>query len=158
MRHLLARSDLRDIGIPRATIISDFGRFLYYDGSLSIVTAKLHKGQRLPLHFHDHYELLAIYRGKVDHLLQGPRTVPSSSQPEPEKRTLGPLDIVVVPPSTHGHSWAALSPDTWVVVAGGTSAPNWLDASDSLARRTRQVARLEGANRSRHLHGVSRIE
>lgn len=142
---LLGHSDLRTAGVPRETIVADSGRFLYYDGDLSIVTAQLHEGLIVPPHNHNSFELIAVYNGEIDHVRYGGTIADTNELPVVERRTMTRGDLVVIPPGEHRHGWTALSHDTWVVVASGVTVPEgWFGASDQVLARTADVARSWG--------------
>lgn len=126
---LLARPDLLDHGVKREANHIDFSRHLYYDGQLSITLDNFPRGKKIPPHDHGVWELLAIYRGEVEHTVYDRRD--DGSKPGYadlhviDDRVLKAGDISLVAPPAEIHSFTALTDECFsVTVVGGNYAAN----------------------------------
>jgi predicted metal-dependent enzyme (double-stranded beta helix superfamily) len=126
---LMARPDLLDHGVKREANHIDFSRHLYYDGELSITLDNFPKGKKIPPHDHGVWELLAIYRGQVEHTVY--ERLDDGSKPGYadlkviEDRVLGTGDLSLVAQPAEIHSFSALTDDCFsVTVVGGNYAAN----------------------------------
>jgi predicted metal-dependent enzyme (double-stranded beta helix superfamily) len=126
IQKLLARPDLLVLGVDRVTNHSDIASaYLYYDFDFHIIVGSHPRaGASIPVHDHGTWEILAVYRGEIEHTLY--RQVDDSSKPGyaelevVEKRLVGPMDVVAaLPPDKEIHGFTITQPDTHVVVVVG---------------------------------------
>src|SRR5262245_57247157 len=68
LRRLIQR-DLAPLGVKREANHIDDSRYLYWDGEMSITFDHMPKGKFIPPHDHGVWELLAIYSGKLKHVV-----------------------------------------------------------------------------------------
>jgi hypothetical protein len=124
---LLERPDLLtqgfSIGTHRAT-----ARLLYNDGELTIVVG--HEPPQTPIPIHDHgmWEMLGLYRGRLDHSMY--ERLDDQSQPgfadlgEIDRRVMKAGDVICVPPPPHDlHGFTAMTQFTYLVAI----LPGWYD-------------------------------
>lgn len=131
IRRLLERPDLLVLGVDRATNHGDVASaYLYYDYDFHIVIGSHPKaGATIPVHDHGTWEILAVYRGEIEHTLYrqvGDVATPGYADLEVvENRLVGPMDVVAaLPPATEIHGFTTTRPDTHlVVVVGGHFKP-----------------------------------
>jgi len=131
IRKLLLRPDLLVLGVDRATNHGDIASaYLYYDYDFHIVIGSHPKaGATIPVHDHGTWEILAVYRGEIEHTPYrqvGDVATPGHADLEVvENRLLGPMDVVAaLPPSAEIHGFTTTRPDTHlVVVVGGHFKP-----------------------------------
>jgi predicted metal-dependent enzyme (double-stranded beta helix superfamily) len=128
VQRLMERPDLLTLGVDRLAVHSDLAQYLYYDRGLMITISQFKEGAVVPVHDHGTWEVVAVYRGAIEHTLfrEGESQVPGRANLEVlEARTLHPMDVIAaVPPTTEVHGFQALQPDTLlVVVVGGQYKP-----------------------------------
>lgn len=120
------RPDLLVLGVDRVTNHSDVASaYLYYDFDFHIIVGSHPRvGAAIPVHDHGTWEILAVYRGEIEHTLY--RQVDDASRPGyaelevVEKRLVGPMDVVAaLPPDKEIHGFTITKPDTHVVVVVG---------------------------------------
>lgn len=126
IRRLLERPDLLVLGVDRATNHGDVASaYLYYDYDFHIVIGSHPRaGAAIPVHDHGTWEILAVYRGEIEHTLYrqvGDVETPGYADLEVvENRLLGPMDVVAaLPPVAEIHGFTTTRPDTHVVVVVG---------------------------------------
>lgn len=126
IQRLLARPDLLVLGVDRVTNHGDVASaYLYYDFDFHIIVGSHPRvGATIPVHDHGTWEILAVYRGEIEHTLY--RQVGDTSRPGHaelevvESRLVGPMDVVAaLPPDTEIHGFTITKPDTHVVVVVG---------------------------------------
>jgi predicted metal-dependent enzyme (double-stranded beta helix superfamily) len=126
---LLARPDLKEIGVKRDGNHIEWSRYLYYDGELSITLDNFPKGKKIPPHDHGVWEALAIYSGRVSHTVYQRKD--DGSKPGyadltmVDDRVLGRSDFAMVAMPAEIHGFTALDEDTFsLTVVGGHYKPD----------------------------------
>jgi predicted metal-dependent enzyme (double-stranded beta helix superfamily) len=123
VRDLLKRPDLLELGVFRKGNHITNSKYLYYDGRLEVTLDQFPKDKQVPPHDHGTWEALAIYSGKVHHVVYE-RIDDKSKEGYAElkiidDRILGPGDIAMVVPPSEIHSFKALTDDTYSVTIVG---------------------------------------
>jgi predicted metal-dependent enzyme (double-stranded beta helix superfamily) len=126
LQRLAAEDNLLDIGLPRPTVHSSDGTWLYWDGELNILMAKFPEGRVVPVHNHGTWEIVGTYRGRLDYSAY--RRLDDGSRKGfadlelCEHRVLEPGEFSLVPEPPHDlHGFETVDGDMWmlVVVRGG---------------------------------------
>jgi predicted metal-dependent enzyme (double-stranded beta helix superfamily) len=121
---LIAQPDLLERGIPRVGNNVAFSRYLYFDGSLSILLYEVPKGQTIEAHDHGIWETLSVYRGRIRHIVyeraDDAAVAGVADLRVKEDRILEPGDFAIVAPPADIHSFTALAEGTYgiTVVSG----------------------------------------
>jgi predicted metal-dependent enzyme (double-stranded beta helix superfamily) len=116
--------DLSNAGVKREGNHIDTSRYLYYDGEMSITFDHLPKDKCIPPHDHGVWEAMAIYSGKLKHIVYDRKddggTEGYAELEIVDDRVLERNDMAIVAPPMEIHSFTALTDDTWsVTVVGG---------------------------------------
>jgi predicted metal-dependent enzyme (double-stranded beta helix superfamily) len=125
----LMKNDLSTQGVKREGNHIDNSKFLYYDGQMSITFDHMPKGKFIPPHDHGVWEMLAIYSGRLKHVvydrLDDGRKEGFADLKIIEDRVLERNDAAIVAPPSEIHSFTALTDDTFVVtIVGGKYKPD----------------------------------
>jgi predicted metal-dependent enzyme (double-stranded beta helix superfamily) len=123
VKKLLA-TDLTKIGVKRDGNHIDNSKYLYYDGQMSITFDHIPKGKFIPPHDHGVWEAMAIYSGRLKHVVYDRQDDGSKEGFADLKivddRVLERNDIAMVAPPAEIHSFMALTDDTIsVTIVGG---------------------------------------
>jgi 3-mercaptopropionate dioxygenase len=103
-KRLIQRPDLLTLGFPIGTHRTAL-RLLYGDGDLSIIIAEEPNDIPVPVHDHGMWEMLGLWRGRIEHYMY--ERLDDGSQPgiaelkEIERSMLEAGDVVCVPPPPH---------------------------------------------------------
>jgi predicted metal-dependent enzyme (double-stranded beta helix superfamily) len=124
LKPVLARPDLQSLGVYRQGNHIDNSRYLYYDGQLVITLDEFPKDKQIPPHDHGVWEVLAIYRGAVEHKVYERKddgsTPGYADLQKVEDRVLNAGDISVVSLPAEIHGFKALTDGTFsLTVVGG---------------------------------------
>ena len=120
----LMRNDLSQQGVKREGNHIDNSRYLYYDGQMSITFDHLPKGKFIPPHDHGVWEAMAVYSGKLKHVVydrQDDGTKEGFADLKIiDDRVLERNEMAIVAPPSEIHSFTALTDDTIsVTIVGG---------------------------------------
>jgi predicted metal-dependent enzyme (double-stranded beta helix superfamily) len=102
--------------------------YLYFDGELSILLFQVPRDQTIPAHDHGIWETLAVYRGRLEHMVYervDDGSVPGAAELRVvDDRILEAGDFVIVAPPADIHSFTARTDDTYgiTVVFGAYKA------------------------------------
>ncbi len=123
LRKLMAR-DLAPLGVKREGNHIDNSKYLYWDGDMSITFDHLPKGKFIPPHDHGVWEMMAIYSGRLKHVVYDRKDDGTKAGFADlaiiDDRVLEKGDIAVVAPPSEIHSFTALTDDTVsVTIVGG---------------------------------------
>src|ERR1700676_3641758 len=69
VQRLMERPDLLTLGVDRLAVHSDLAQYLYYDRGLMITISQFREGAVVPVHDHGTWEVVAVYRGAIEHTL-----------------------------------------------------------------------------------------
>lgn len=126
---LLARPDLLELGVKREGNHTGESVWIYYDHELSIMGARMPKGQAVPIHNHGTWEVVGVHRGEIKYTQY--RRADDLSRPGfadlevIEDRVMKPFEASVCPPPPHDvHGFTALTDDTYIIaIVGGDFVP-----------------------------------
>ena len=129
LKRIIAQPDLLSLGVKRQGNHIDNSKYLYYDGQMSITFDHLPKGKFIPPHDHGVWEMMAIYSGRLKHVVYDRR---DDGKKEGfadlaiiDDRVLEKNDVAIVAPPSEIHSFTALTDDTIsVTIVGGTYKPD----------------------------------
>ncbi len=128
-RRLTDRPDFASLGVKYQPNHIPEGKYLYYDGQLSIVMAKIPEGKIIPPHDHGTWEAMIVVTGRLRHTVfaradDGTRDG-YAELAVADDRVLDPHDIAMVAPPAEIHSFNAVEGDCWVmVIVGENYKPN----------------------------------
>ena len=121
---LMRESDLLERGIAREGNNVAFSRYLYFDGELSILIYEVPKNRPIPPHDHGIWETLAVYRGRIRHVVY--ERCDDGGEPNvadlrvKDDRVLEQGDFAIVAPPADIHGFMALDDDTYgITVVNG---------------------------------------
>lgn len=128
IRKILAQ-DLMKMGVKREGNHIDNSKYLYYDGEMSITFDHLPKGKFIPPHDHGVWESMAIFSGKLKHVVydrvDDGKKDGFADLKIIDDRVLERNDIAMVAPPSEIHSFMAMTDDTWsVTIVGGVYKPD----------------------------------
>ena len=128
VRHVMQR-DLPSEGVKREGNHIDNSKYLYYDGQMSITFDHMPKGKFIPPHDHGVWEMMAIYSGRLKHVVydrQDDGTKEGFADLKIiDDRVLEKNDVAIVAPPSEIHSFTALTDDTIsMTIVGGTYKPD----------------------------------
>lgn len=128
LRKLMQR-DLAPLGVKREANHIDDSRYLYWDGEMSITFDHMPKGKFIPPHDHGVWELLAIYSGKLKHVVYDRRDDGSKEGYADlaiiDDRVLERGEAAIVAPPAEIHSFMAMTDDTrCITIVGGKYKPD----------------------------------
>lgn len=120
----LLATDLTKAGVKREGNHIDNSKYLYYDGQMSITFDHLPKGKFIPPHDHGVWEAMAIYSGRLKHVVyerRDDRTKEGYADLRIiDDRVLEKNDFALVAEPAEIHSFTALTDDTIsVTIVGG---------------------------------------
>ena len=120
----LMKSDLSTQGVKREGNHIDNSKYLYYDGQMSITFDHMPKGKFIPPHDHGVWEMMAIYSGRLKHVVYDRKDDGTKEGFADlaiiEDRVLEKGDVAIVAPPAEIHSFTALTDDTIsVTIVGG---------------------------------------
>lgn len=123
VRKLLA-TDLTKVGVKREGNHIDNSKYLYYDGQMSITFDHMPKGKFIPPHDHGVWEAMAIYSGRLKHVVYERKDDGSKEGFADlqiiDDRVLERNDLAIVAQPAEIHSFTALTDDTVsVTIVGG---------------------------------------
>jgi predicted metal-dependent enzyme (double-stranded beta helix superfamily) len=116
--------DLSKAGVKREGNHIDNSKYLYYDGNMSITFDHMPKGKFIPPHDHGVWEAMAIYSGRLKHVVYERRDDGSKEGYADlniiDDRVLEKHDLAIVAQPAEIHSFTALTDDTVsVTIVGG---------------------------------------
>jgi predicted metal-dependent enzyme (double-stranded beta helix superfamily) len=116
--------DLSKAGVKREGNHIDNSKYLYYDGQMSITFDHMPKGKFIPPHDHGVWEAMAIYSGRLKHVVYERRDDGSKEGYADlniiDDRVLEKNDLAIVAQPAEIHSFTALTDDTIsVTIVGG---------------------------------------
>ena len=122
--HKLLATDLSNAGVKREGNHIDNSKYLYYDGNMSITFDHMPKGKFIPPHDHGVWEAMAIYSGRLKHVVYERRDDGTKEGYADlnviDDRILEKNDLAVVAQPAEIHSFTALTDDTIsVTIVGG---------------------------------------
>ena len=125
----LMQGDLAAQGVKREGNHIDNSKYLYYDGQMSITFDHMPKGKFIPPHDHGVWEMLAIYSGRLKHVvydrLDDGKKDGFADLKILDDRVLEKNDAAIVAPPSEIHSFTALTDDTFTVtIVGGKYKPD----------------------------------